>query len=66
MSDVFRWPEGRRCAVSLTYDDALPVHYEHVGPRLEAHGLRGTFYMEHHRRSLAQLRTLARARRARS
>jgi peptidoglycan/xylan/chitin deacetylase (PgdA/CDA1 family) len=30
--------------VSLTYDDALPIHYEHVGPSLEAHGLRGTFY----------------------
>jgi sialate O-acetylesterase len=45
MSEAFHWPDGRRCAVSLTYDDALPVHYEHVGPRLEAHGLRGTFYL---------------------
>ena len=45
MSAPFRWPEGRTCAVSLTYDDALPVHYEHVGPQLEAHGLRGTFYL---------------------
>jgi len=41
----FRWPPGRRCAVSLTYDDALPSHYGNVGPRLEAHGLRGTFYL---------------------
>ncbi|HLH95542.1 MAG TPA: polysaccharide deacetylase family protein [Xanthobacteraceae bacterium] len=45
MSAPFRWPDGRRCAVSLTYDDALPVHCEHVGPCLEAHGLRGTFYL---------------------
>jgi sialate O-acetylesterase len=45
MTVPFRWPEGRCCAVSLTYDDALPIHYEYVGPRLEAHGLRGTFYL---------------------
>jgi len=40
----FAWPDGRRAAVSLTYDDALPVHHEAVAPALEAHGLRGTFY----------------------
>lgn len=31
--------------VSLTYDDALPVHYETVAPLLEGHGLRATFYV---------------------
>jgi peptidoglycan-N-acetylglucosamine deacetylase len=31
--------------VSLTYDDALPCHFETVAPALEAHGLRGTFYV---------------------
>lgn len=41
---ALHWPEGKRGAVSLTYDDALPVHYEHVAPLLEAHGLRATFY----------------------
>ncbi|WP_291574624.1 polysaccharide deacetylase family protein [Bradyrhizobium sp.] len=41
----FSWPAGRKCAVSITYDDALPVHYELAGPALEAHGLRGTFYL---------------------
>jgi peptidoglycan/xylan/chitin deacetylase (PgdA/CDA1 family) len=41
----FSWPAGRRCAVSITYDDALPIHYEIAGPALEAHGLRGTFYL---------------------
>lgn len=40
----FQWPEGRRCAVSLTYDDGLPVHYETVGPMLVEAGLRATFY----------------------
>jgi len=43
MSD-FAWPDGRRAAVSLTYDDALAVHHQHVGPELEAAGLAGTFY----------------------
>ncbi len=45
MSDFFQWPDGRTCAVSLTYDDALPVHYEYVAPALEGRGLRGTFYL---------------------
>jgi peptidoglycan/xylan/chitin deacetylase (PgdA/CDA1 family) len=40
----FAWPNGTTAAVSLTYDDALPCHYEHVAPVLEAAGLRGTFY----------------------
>ena len=42
MADV--WPNGCRAAVSLTYDDGLPVHHEEVAPALEARGLRGTFY----------------------
>ncbi len=44
MSLQFSFPQGRRAAISLTYDDALPVHHEEVSPALEAHGLRGTFY----------------------
>lgn len=44
MSDSEYWPNGCRGAVSLTYDDAVPVHYEQVGPRLEERGLRATFY----------------------
>lgn len=39
-----RVPGGRRCIVSLCYDDALPCHFESVAPLLEHHGLRGTFY----------------------
>lgn len=35
---------GRRCIVSLTYDDGLPCHPEFVAPLLERHGLRATFY----------------------
>ena len=42
-TNQFRWPSGQKCAVSLTYDDGLPVHYEYVGPALSKAGLRGTF-----------------------
>lgn len=39
----FRWPNGRQCAVSLTYDDAVPVHHERVAPMLAARGMTATF-----------------------
>lgn len=39
----FTWPQGQRCAVSLTYDDALPIHYEMVAPLLAEKGLIATF-----------------------
>jgi peptidoglycan/xylan/chitin deacetylase (PgdA/CDA1 family) len=40
-----RWPNGAQAAVSLSYDDSLPVHHLHVAPLLERHGLRATFYL---------------------
>ena len=39
------WPDQQACAVSLSYDDALPIHYQLVAPLLEEHGLRATFYL---------------------
>jgi peptidoglycan/xylan/chitin deacetylase (PgdA/CDA1 family) len=36
---------GRRCAVSLTYDDALNVDLDNVVPLLDSLGLRATFYV---------------------
>jgi peptidoglycan/xylan/chitin deacetylase (PgdA/CDA1 family) len=42
-TNQFRWPAGQKSAVSLTYDDGLPIHYEYVGPALSEAGLRGTF-----------------------
>jgi len=39
------YPGGRRAAVSLTYDDGLTQHLDHVLPHLDAYGLRGTFYV---------------------
>lgn len=41
---LFNWPEGYQAAVSLTYDDGLPVHYNLVSPLLERYNLRATFY----------------------
>ena len=41
---AFFWPEGVQGAVSVSYDDALPCHYEDVAPAWETHGLRVTFY----------------------
>lgn len=39
----FHWPEGKLGAVTLSYDDAIPSHFEQVAPALEKAGLRATF-----------------------
>ena len=39
------WPNKAQCAVSLSYDDSVPIHHQQVAPLLEKHGLRGTFYL---------------------
>src|SRR4051812_41101319 len=39
------WPGSARCAVSLTYDGALPDHLELVRPTLNRMGMHGTFYV---------------------
>jgi len=36
---------GKKCAVCLTYDDALNVHLDNVVPALDSLGLRATFYI---------------------
>ena len=41
---TFQWPQGRKGAVSITYDDALSCHHQLVAPAWEAVGLRATFY----------------------
>lgn len=37
--------KGKKCAVSLTYDDALNVHLDKVMPQLDSAGFKGTFYL---------------------
>ncbi|WP_428389432.1 polysaccharide deacetylase family protein [Mucisphaera sp.] len=38
------FPNNRRAAISLTYDDGVPAHNQHVGPELAARGFHATFY----------------------
>lgn len=37
--------KGKKCAVILTYDDALNVHLDKVIPMLDSFKLKGTFYL---------------------
>lgn len=37
--------KGKKCAVVLTYDDALNVHLDNVAPALDSLNLKGTFYL---------------------
>jgi len=41
----FRWPDGARGAVSLSFDDGLRTHVENAIPTLNDYGFRGTFYI---------------------
>lgn len=41
----FAWPDGRKAAVSLSYDDALDSQLDHAIPALDRHRLKGTFYL---------------------
>ena len=44
-SESFVWPEEKKAAVCLTYDDGLDCHLDVAAPALERHGFRGTFYV---------------------
>jgi DNA-binding response OmpR family regulator len=39
MDPLFHWPSSMHAAVSLTYDDGLPIHPALVGPTLQQHGI---------------------------
>jgi peptidoglycan/xylan/chitin deacetylase (PgdA/CDA1 family) len=41
----FLWPEGKRAAVSLTFDDARPSQLDAGVPLLDQHGIKATFYV---------------------
>ena len=41
----FHWPEGKRAALSLTFDDARPSQIDNGFPVLDAHNLKATFYV---------------------
>ncbi len=42
---MFEWPNGKRAAVSLTFDDARPSQVDRGVPILNARGARATFYL---------------------
>lgn len=42
---TFDWPDGRKAAIVLTYDDSLPSQLDIAAPQLEAAGFRGTFFL---------------------
>ncbi len=42
----FTWPDGKKAAVSLAYDDALDSQLDHAIPALDKHGLKGSFYLQ--------------------
>jgi len=49
--DGFEWPEGRKAAVSLAYDDALDSHLDNALPALDRYGLKASFYLQLSRES---------------
>ena len=40
-----QWPQNKKAAIVLTYDDALVSHLEIAIPQLNKHNLPGTFYL---------------------
>ena len=50
----FAWPEGRRAAVSLAYDDALASQLDNAVPALDRHGFKATFYVPPGQGTLAE------------
>ncbi len=52
LAQSFRWPDGAKAGVALTYDDGIDGHLDYVMPDLEAANLRGTFYVPGNSQSL--------------
>lgn len=42
----FAWPDGKKAAVSLAYDDALDSQLDNAIPALDRVGLKGSFYLQ--------------------
>ena len=41
----YAWPEGKRSAIVLTYDDSAPSQLQYAIPALNEAGLKGTFFL---------------------
>lgn len=46
--EAFPWPEGKKMAISLSFDDSRPSNLIHGIPLLDSHGVRATFYVHPH------------------
>ena len=44
-SSAVKWPDGRKAAFYLSFDDGCPSQITNVFPRLEKHRVPGTFYV---------------------
>ena len=45
VANDFKWPEGKKMAISLTFDDARLSQIDKGIPLLDKHGVKGTFYV---------------------
>jgi peptidoglycan-N-acetylglucosamine deacetylase len=45
VSAQFKWPNGAKAAICLTYDDALDGQLDYAIPQLDSAGLKGTFFL---------------------
>ncbi|RPI45985.1 MAG: chitooligosaccharide deacetylase [Bacteroidetes bacterium] len=44
LRDNFNWPENKKAAVCLTFDDGLDSHLDNAIPLLDAYGFKATFF----------------------
>jgi peptidoglycan/xylan/chitin deacetylase (PgdA/CDA1 family) len=44
-TEILKWPDGKKAAVSLTYDDGTYNQFHVALPIMEEYGMRGTFYI---------------------
>ncbi|MEQ9315815.1 MAG: polysaccharide deacetylase family protein [Henriciella sp.] len=44
-SQGFDWPDGKKAAIALTYDDSLDTHLDTALPALDRYGFKATFYL---------------------
>lgn len=44
-SSTFAWPQGKRAALSLSFDDARPSQVDNGVPLFDRHGVKVTFYL---------------------
>lgn len=48
----FKWPDGAKAAICLTYDDGLDCNLDYAIPQLDSYGLKGTFFCTGNSKSL--------------